>query len=71
MPSLLSTLPPPSPHVQMCASDMVYSSTALMEDVDRHYSEAFLIALEAVSRFLLMTIEGLEGGVPLTSFWPL
>ena len=34
----------------MCASDMVYSSTALMEDTEKPYHQAFFIALEALSR---------------------
>ena len=34
---------------QLCAADVVYSSTALMEDVEVPYSDAFFTALDALS----------------------
>ena len=46
--------PPPLPSPQLCASDMVYSSTALIEDTDKSHSECFLHALEALSRYMYM-----------------
>ncbi len=35
--------------IQLCAADVVYSVTALMEDVEASSSDAFFTALESLS----------------------
>lgn len=38
-------------YMQLCASDMVHCASALMECPDKPFSEAFLEALEGLSRY--------------------
>ena len=44
-------------HVQLCASDMVHCTSALMECPDKPFSEAFLEALESLSKYTKVKIE--------------